>query len=253
MRQRLIFGVAGLVVLLGFAVVSLGGGDDPAPEGADRAVEPDWDAQSAILRSQIIEEALDDGMSRTMASCMIAAIEGTIALDRIADFDLGARTGSGASAAEADLLADALLGCGPSVGSLLGEAAPGSGSIPNSHATEAECLREEYGAGVRAAYTARFRSSNERGAHDVDVLGPIRKCDAAGAMILGASDEGLFEASSLSTLEWKCMVERLPASAFERAFPFPDEPGDALARLGSAVEGDVAFCEAWVAGTPITG
>ena len=73
MRSR---GLSPLLLLL--AVVSLSAGAcsdaEPAQEAADRAVgaeDPGWDAEQAILRTVLIEGALEDGFGRTAAGCMI--------------------------------------------------------------------------------------------------------------------------------------------------------------------------------------
>ena len=80
------------------------------------------------------------------------------------------------------------------------------------------------------------------------VVGIIAGCDAGGAVVLGASNDGNIDTFALSTLEWECLDSRITPDEFMAAFPFPEEPGDALDRMGSGVLPDVVFCEAWVSG-----
>ncbi len=241
-----------LIVILGLTAASCSAGG-PAPQSADRSVGGEWDAEAAILRTQIVENALEGGLTRTQSRCMLDEIDEAIPLERLAELDLSATAGSGASSDEAALLGPALGSCGPSIDQMLEAAAPGASTIPASHESQAACLRTSYREGIIGSYTDRFESRDGTGRHIVDIRVPLQTCEAAGALLLGASHNGHVETGSLSTVEWGCLVNRLPASVFVSAFPFPDDVGDARVRLGSSIDADVAYCEAWVAGTPIPG
>lgn len=256
MRTR---GVTITLVLLALLASSCGGSSSPEP-AADRSVAdsgPEWDASQAILRTQVIEAALDDGLTRTQASCVIDnALGADFVLDELVDIDLSATTTSFASAELADVLADAYIDCGPSIRAYMNVDIPGSSSIPATHAEAEECLTQAYEDTWRTSYAARYRdniiapetNSDGRFTEVADaVVGIIAGCEAGGAVVLGASNEGHLETSSLSTLEWTCLEARISPDAFMSAFPFPSEPGDALDRMGNSVKSDVAYCEAWVA------
>lgn len=229
---------------------------------ADRAVgdnDADWDAEQAILRTVVVEAALEDGLDRTAAGCVVdsALAAGDFTLADLDDIDLSARTGSGVGDDLADVLADALIACGPSLRDHLAEDIPGALAIPGTHSVEAECVTNAYVDAWREAYARRF---GDRVIADEDpvapevvdrVVGIIAGCDAGGAVILGASNDGNLDTFALSTLEWECLEARITPAEFMPAFPFPDEPGDALARMGSSVDADVAFCEAWVSGEDV--
>jgi hypothetical protein len=218
---------------------------------ADRSVDESWDASTAALRSRVVDKALDDGLTRAQAGCLIDRIGTDIDLEDLLDFDLSARTGSEANSAEAELLAGALAECGPSPAEMLATTVPGVLDVPPSHAAPGECFVNAYVDALVDSYADRFAGRTRRGPHEPDLQTALRACDAAGALVLGASHAGHPEVSSLGTLEWDCLVSRLPASAFEPLFPFPDEPGDAVRRLESSADDDVAYCEALVAGTPV--
>ena len=258
MRSR---GLSPLLLLL--AVVSLLAGAcsdaEPAEVAADRAVgaeDPGWDAEQAILRTVLIEGALEDGLDRTAAGCMIdtalAADEYTLA--DLEGVDLSASTGSDVDRELALALADALIECGPSLRDRLAEDIPGALAIPGTHAVEADCVTNAYVGAWHDAYAARFSdrvvADEEPTELDVSdrVVGIIAGCDAGGAVVLGASNDGNIDTFALSTLEWECLDSRITPDEFMAAFPFPEEPGDALDRMGSGVLPDVVFCEAWVSG-----
>ena len=241
-----------LMVILSLTAASCGGAEAP-PASAARSVSGEWDAEAVVLRTRVVENAVEDGLTRPQTTCMLDEIAAEIPLERLVEFDLSATTGSGASGEEAVLLAEALATCGHSIRLMLGAAAPGIFAVPPTHTTEAECFATAYHEGIVSSYVDRFESRGGTGRHIVDIVIALRECEAAGALLLGASHSGHLETSTLTTLEWECVVDRLPASVFEPAFPFPDEPGDARDRLGSTVDADVAYCQAWVAGTPIEG
>jgi hypothetical protein len=258
MRSRglfLPFLVLAVVALLAGACSST----EPGPVAADRAVgdeSPDWDAGQAIVRTVMIEAALEDGLGRTAAGCMIDATlaAGDFELSDLEGIDFSAQTGSGADRDLAVALADALIDCGPSLRDHLAEDIPGALAIPGTHAVEAECVTNAYVAAWRDAYTERFSdravADEEPVALDVSdrVVGIVAGCDAGGAVVLGASNDGNLDTFALSTLEWECLETRITAAEFMPAFPFPEEPGDALDRMGNGVTPDVVFCEAWVSG-----
>jgi len=258
MRSRRLILPFVLIALLATACSSA----EPAPPAADRAVGEDsatWDVEQAILRTVLIEDALADGLGRSAASCMIdttlAATE--LELSDLEDIDLSAHTGSGLSRDLAAVLADSLVDCGPSLRAALIIDIPGALAIPGTHAVEAECVTNAYVDAWRDTYTDRFRDRRVAGeepeAPNVDdrIVGIVAGCDAGGAVILGASNEGHLDTHALGTLEWECLEARITADEFMPAFPFPEEPGNALGRLGSGVRPDVAFCEAWVSGEDV--
>jgi len=231
--------------------------DQPA---ADRTVEedsPEWDVDQAIQRTLIVEAALEDGLDQSQATCMIdTTLEaGEFTLADLAGIDLTSNTSSDASTDLAATLADSLIACGPSLKAYLDADIPGSSSIPASRAVEGDCLTDSYVEAWREAYTDRFSGvtvvNEPQEGRIPEIAGAttamIAACDAGGAVILGASNEGNLETSALTTLEWTCLDSRLDADAFMSAFPFPEEPGDALTRLGNSVQADVAFCESLVA------
>ncbi|MEQ8841208.1 MAG: hypothetical protein RIB98_09515 [Acidimicrobiales bacterium] len=238
------------------------GGADPAPPAADRAVgenDPNWDVEQAILRTVLIEANMQDGLSRDAAGCMVDAVtaEDAFTLAELEGVDMTARVGSGVSSDLAAALADALVDCGPSLRDHLETDIPGALAIPGTHSVEADCVTNAYVEAWREAYAARFQSrvdtDEEPVAPDVSdrVVGIIAGCDAGGAVILGASNDGDLDTFALSTLEWECLDSRITPDEFLPAFPFPDEPGDALDRMGGGVLADVAFCEAWVSGDDV--
>lgn len=250
-----------LISLFSLVAAACGSGDS-APAAADRAVgeaDPDWDAEQAILRTVLIEGALEDGLGRTASGCMIdtTLAAGDFELADLEGVDFTAHTGSGADRDLANALADALIECGPSLRDRLDEDIPGALAIPGTHSVEAGCVTNAYVDAWRDAYLDRFRgrvvADEEPTTPDVDdrVVGIVAGCDAGGAVILGASNDGNLDTFALSTLEWECLEARISAAEFMPAFPFPDEPDDALARMGSGVRSDVAFCEAWVSGEDV--
>lgn len=240
------------LVLAVFAIVATScggssGGDAPA---ADRTVGEGstFDTDQAILRTEVIEDGLEDGLTRGQATCMIdtaTEAEG-VELEDLRGIDLSATTGSGVSSSLAGVLADALVECGPDVVQRLHDEVPGSGAIPAVHAAEAECLTNQYVAGVRESYASRFAGRGE-GEHEVDIVPILDGCDAAGALAVGASNAGVLDFFALNTLEWECLDVRLEPDDFLPAFPTPEEPGDALDRIGSSIAPDVAYCREFLA------
>jgi hypothetical protein len=244
MRRR--FTPLMLLIVTTLLAASCGGSSGEAP-AAGRTVgdeASEWDVEQAIARTELIEAALDNGLSRSQASCMIdtATANGDVGLDTLEGLDLSATTGSRVGGTRADLLADALVECGPDVVARLHAEVPGSASIPASHAVEADCLTNAWVDAVRGAYADRFAG---RGGDPeaIDVVAIIDGCDAAGALVLGASNAGELDLFALTTLEWECLVARLGADDFLEVFPTPEEPGDALERMGSRVAPDVAYCK----------
>ncbi len=261
MRSRGLILSLTLLTLLAL-VGSACSGAEPGPAAVDRAVDeddPNWDVEQAILRTVLIEANLDKGLGRSAASCMVdAALDGDVyTLAELEGVDLTARTGSGLGGDLADTLAGALIDCGPSLREHLASDIPGALAIPGTHSVEAECVTNAYVEAWRDVYTDRFQdrvvADEEPATLEVTdrVIGIIAGCDAAGAVILGASNDGDLDTFALSTLEWECLETRISPEQFLPAFPFPDEPGDALARMGSGVRSDVAFCEAWVSGDDV--
>lgn len=237
-------------------------GAEPGPVAADRAVgdeDPDWDAEQAIVRTVLMEGALEDGLGRTAAGCMIdtTLAEGDFDLSDLEGVDFSAQTGSGVDGNLASALADALIECGQSLRDHLEKDIPGSLAIPGTHAVEAECVTNAYVDAWRSAYAERFSdrviAEEDPVALDVSdrVVGIVAGCDAGGAVVLGASSDGNLDTFALSTLEWECLETRVTPADFMPAFPFPTEPGDALSRMGSGILPDVAFCEAWVSGDDV--
>ncbi|MEZ5245322.1 MAG: hypothetical protein R2707_09515 [Acidimicrobiales bacterium] len=249
------------IVLLTLVALLAGACSDaePGQVAADRAVgdeDPGWDAEQAILRTVLIEGALEDGFGRTAAGCMIdtTLAAGDFQLSDLDGVDLSAKTASGVDRDLAIALADALIECGPSLRDRLGADIPGALAIPGTHAVEAECVANAYVDAWHDAYTDRFSdrvvADEEPVELDVSdrVVGIVAGCDAGGAVVLGASNDGNLDTFALSTLEWECLEARITPAEFMPAFPFPDEPGDALGRMGGGVVPDVVFCEAWVSG-----
>jgi len=261
MRSRGLFLPFLLLTLLAL-VASSCSGSEAGPAAADRAVgedSPTWDVDQAILRTEIIESALGDGLGRTAAGCMI---DTTLASDEFAlaaleGVDLSARTGSNVDNDLAAALADSLIECGPSLRAFLEADIPGALMVPGTHAVEAECVTNAYVEAWRDVYTDRYSdrviTDEEPMAPDVDdrIVGIVAGCDAGGAIILGASNQGHLDTHALSTLEWECLEARIGSDDFMPAYPFPDEPGNALGRLGSGILADVTFCEAWVSGEDV--
>ncbi len=242
-----------LVLALAATACGGGGSGDVGGPSAGRSVDGSWDAETAALRTRVVEKAMDDGLSRGAAGCMLDATADELGLERLLDFDLSARTGSEATSSEAEALAAALTACGSSPTSMLDTAVPGALDVPPSHAAPAECLVNAYIDALVDSYVDRFAGRTRTGPHEPDLAAALRACDAAGALVLGASHSGHPEVSGLTTLEWDCLVNRLPASAFDAVFPFPDEFGDAVDRLPASADDDVAYCVALVEGTPIEG
>lgn len=248
------------IAFLAISVLASGCGSSSAePPAADRTVteeSPDWDVEQAILRTRIIESALESGLDRDQAGCVIDSTLGAGDHD-LADLegiDLTATTSSQAGVDLAGALADSLLACGPSPQAYLNTDVPGSSSIPDSHAVQRDCLTNAYVDAWRDAYADRFSGATnvseptEKRIPEIAdaIVGIIDGCDAGGAVILGASNEGHLETHALSTLEWACLDARLEPAAFMPAFPFPEEPGDALDRMGDDATPDVAYCRAWI-------
>lgn len=248
-----------LTMIIGFvAAVAVGcSSSTPAQPAADRAVGSDqeWSTEQTILRTVLIEDALEAELTRKQAACTIDKTLATsgIELARLEGVDLSARTPSGVSSELASALADALIECGPALAQYLGVDIPGALDIPDTHAVQRDCLTNAYAEGWRTAYQRRFRGTpNDADPALPDISdstkGMIAGCEAAGAVLLGASNSGHLDTFALSTLEWACLDVRLSPDAFIDAFPFPDEPGDALDRLGNDILADVAYCESFVAG-----
>jgi hypothetical protein len=234
-------------------------GSEPDQAAADRSVgetDPEWDAEHAILRTVLIEGGLEAGLGRTASGCMIdtTLAAGDFTLEDLDGVDFTAHTGSGAGRDLSAALADALIECGPSLREKLDADIPGALTIPATFAVEAECVTNAYVDAWRDVYTDRFRdrviTDEEPVAPDVKdrIVGIVAGCDAGGAVVLGASNDGNLDTFALSTLEWECLEARITPDEFTAAFPFPEEPGDALDRMGSGVLSDVTFCEAWVSG-----
>lgn len=252
------------VVSLSIAVFASGCGSSAAeppsvvPPAADRSDDEraDWDVEQTILRTGIIESALESGLDRDQAGCVIDSTlgAGDFDLADLEEIDVTASVSSDADTDLASALADSLLTCGPSPQAYLNTDVPGSSSIPDSHSVQRDCLTNAYLEAWRDAYADRFSgATNVPEADDAripeiaDALsGIIDGCDAGGAVILGASNEGHLETGALTTLEWECLEARVDPDAFMPAFPFPDEPGDALERMGDDVNRDVSYCRTWI-------
>ena len=258
MRSR---GLILSLLLLALVGVSCSG-SEPDRQAADRAVGddgPNWDSEQAIVRTVLIEGAMESGLGRTSAACMIDTTisSGDFLLTDLEGVDLTAETGSGVDRDLATALADALVECGPSLRTYLADDIPGALAIPGTHSVEAECVTNAYVDAWRDVYTDRFRdrviADETPSAPEVSdrIVGIVAGCDAGGAVILGASNDGHLDTFALSTLEWECLEARISPSEFMPAFPFPEEPGDALGRMGSGVLPDVTFCEAWVSGEDV--
>lgn len=231
----------------------------PEEAAADRAVgdeSPSWDVEQTILRSNILEGALDAGLTTAQAACVIdtTLAAGDFSLSELEGIDLTTDTSSRAGSALASTLADSLISCGPSLRAYLNADIPGYSSIPATHSVQNDCITNSYVEAWRTAYTDRFSGATVvteptvgRIAEITDARrGIIAGCDAGGAVILGASNSGHIETARLHTLEWICLDSRVDPDAFMPALPFPDEPGDALERMGNSIQADVAFCESWV-------
>lgn len=246
-------------LVLSLAVLATAcGGADSAP-GADRAVgsggdDAQWERDAAIQRTVLIETAMDDGLTRTEAACMIDTIvtdsgedDGGWTLTDLENIDLSAETSSNVSGDLARALADALIDCGPPLNPHLDADIPGALSIPGTHVTEYDCVIAAYIDSWRHAATNRYEGGRVDEPTAIDVSGRtvdiVAGCDAGGAVILGASNEGNLDTHALTTLGWECLENRLDPDQFMPAFPFPDEPGDALDRLGSSVLADATYCE----------
>ncbi|MDW3219334.1 MAG: hypothetical protein R8F63_12050 [Acidimicrobiales bacterium] len=249
------------LVLLVALFATACGGSDPAP-GADRAVgsgadDADWERDAAIQRTVLIEAAMDSGLTRTESACIIDAVVAPTSddggdadgwtLDDLVDVDLSAQTSSNASDDLAAELADALIDCGPALNPHLDADIPGALSIPDTHLAEYDCVVASYIDAWRDAATNRFDGGRIDEPTPIDVsnrtVSIVAGCDAGGAVILGASNEGNLDTHALNTLGWTCLDNRLDPDQFMPAFPFPDEPGDALDRLGSSVLADATYCE----------
>ena len=243
MRTR----VLTLVILLAVVAASCGGNDpDPA---ADRSVGEDWEREQAIHRTVLVEGGMEAGLGRSQAACVVdtALDTGEYTLDDLDDVDLSAQTSSGVSRDLAAVLAEALIDCGPELDSHLAADIPGAPSIPATHTTERDCVAAAYVDAWHDAYLDRFdgRAVDEPTPIDVSdrVVSIVAGCDAGGAVLIGASNAGHLDTHALNTLGWECLDNRLEPDRFMPAFPFPDEPGDALDRLGSSVLADAEYCE----------
>lgn len=258
MRSRGLF----LPIILVTLVAGSCSTSDAEPAAADRAVDeedPGWDAEQAILRTVLIESSMDDGLGRTASGCMIdtTLAAGDYTLDDLEGVDFSAHTGSGLGQELSGVLADSLIECGPSLRSHLSTDIPGALAVPGTHSVEAECVTNAYVDAWLDEYSDRFSdrviADEEPVAPEVSerIVGIVAGCDAGGAVVLGASNDGHLDTFALSTLEWECLEARITAEEFMPAFPFPEEPGDALGRMGSGVRTDVTFCEAWVSGEDV--
>lgn len=234
-------------------------GSDPEPPAIDRSVDDGADERDrdlAIQRTVLVETAMDNGLGRAAAGCTIdATLEGDdVTLDDLEGVDLSARTRSGVDDELAARLADALVDCGPSLRDRLSADLPGALHIPATHAAESECVTNAYVDAWREAYAERFGARPVEGEEPADpdvsdhVVGIVAGCRAGGAVVIGASNAGNLDTFALSTLEWECLDARIDPDDFLPAFPFPDESGDALDRMGSSVLADVSYCTAWVRG-----
>lgn len=213
-----------------------------------------WDVEEAILRTETIEAGLDNGLTRGQAACMIDTMmaDNGYTLAELEGIDFTTETGNAVLGDKADHLTDALVTCGPSLRDRLVVDIPGTFSAPVSYVTESECVINSYVEAWRTEYADAFSVSKPADADlviptvDDKITSIIAGCEAGPALVLGASHEGHFETRALSTLEWECLVTELTADQFLPAFPFPDEPGDALARMGSDVAHDADFCREWI-------
>ncbi|MFT5200698.1 MAG: hypothetical protein ACI9C1_000062 [Candidatus Aldehydirespiratoraceae bacterium] len=215
---------------------------------------PVWDVEEAILRTETIEASLDNGLTRGQAVCMIDAMMtyNGYTLAELDGIDFTTETGNAVLGDKAVHLADALVTCGPPPRERLAVQIPGTFSAPLSHATESECVINSYVEAWRTEYVDAFGVSKSADADPVipnvddKIASIITGCEAGPALILGASHEGHFETRALATLEWECLAAELTADQFLPAFPFPEEPGDALARMGRDVAHDADFCREWI-------
>ena len=91
-------------LILSFVILALVAGScsgsEPDEAAADRAVgddnpdvDPNWDAEQAILRTVLIESGMEDGLGRTASSCMIdtTLAAGDFALEDLEGVDLTAQ------------------------------------------------------------------------------------------------------------------------------------------------------------------
>lgn len=247
MRHRVL---SALIVLLALVAASCGGGDS-AP-GADRSVngeDADWERDQAIQRTILIEGGMEAGLKRSQASCLINTTldSGDWTLEDLDGIDLSALTSSNASRDLAATLAEALVDCGPKLDKALEVDIPGALAIPGTHVVEYDCVVAAYTDAWHDAYVDRFDGGSIDEPTEIDVsdrvVDIVAGCDAGGAVILGASNDGHLDTHALNTLGWECLVNRLEPDRFMPAFPFPEEPGDALDRLGSSVLADATYCE----------
>ena len=250
MHSRVLTSLVILLALVGAAC----GGSDPAP-AADRNVDAsdgdleDWERDLAIQRTVLIETAMDDGLTRTQSACMIdtTLAAGEWTLDDLEGIDLSAATSSRAADDLAADLADSLIECGPALNPNLAEDIPGALSIPDTHVAEYDCVVAAYVDAWRAEFIDRYDGGSIDEPTEIDVsdraVAIIAGCDAGGAVILGASNDGHDDTYALNTLGWECLVNRLEPDQFMAAFPFPEQPGNALERLGDGILADAAYCE----------
>lgn len=228
------------VFLAGFTLVASSCSSAlPDKPAMDRSVGDEgavWNVEEAILRTETMEAGLDNGYT-------LAELEG---------IDFTTETGNAVVGDKADHLSNALVTCGPSLRARLVVDIPGTFSVPVGYATESECVVNSYVEAWRTEYADAFGVSKPADADlviptvDDKITSIIAGCEAGPALILGASHEGHFETRALSTLEWECLVTELTAGQFLLAFPFPDEPGDTLGRMGSDVAHDADFCREWI-------
>lgn len=239
--------VSSLVIVLAVVAASCGA-SDPGP-AADRSVDRGWEREQAIQRTVFVEGGMEAGLERSQAACVVdtTIAAGDWTLDDLDGVDLSAQTSSGVGRDLAVALADALVDCSPDLSSALGTDIPGALSIPESHTAERACVVAAYEAARHDAYVERFDGGAVDEPTPIDVsdrtVDIVAGCDAGGAVILGASNDGHLDTHALNTLGWECLVGRLDPDRFMAAFPFPDEPGDTLDRLGSGILADVAYCE----------
>ncbi len=241
-----------IVIPLALFAASCGG--ESATSSADRAVAqegPEWERDQAILRTILIEGGMDAGLNRSQSACTIDAVTGGSeaewTMEDLEGIDLSAQTSSNASDDLASALADTLIDCGPVLNAFLDADIRGALTIPDTHTAEYDCVIAAYVGAWREAYTDRFDGGSITEPTAIEVadqaVSVVAGCEAGGAVVLGASNAGHLDTQALTTLAWECMDERLDVDQFMPAFPFPEEPGDALDRLGSSVLGDAAYCE----------
>ena len=242
-----------LAVALAAAACSSGVPDQPAADRSVGADGPDWDADQTVQRTILIENGMDDGLTRDQAVCMVdAALAAEFALDDLRGIDLSAMTTSGAGPSLSEALSLALIDCGPSLQGPLGRDIPGAQSVPSdTHGAQRDCVINAYRDAWADAYEGRFAGIvvDDAEPTEVDVgdavVGIIAGCEAGGGVMIGASNEGHLDTFALNTLEWTCLDVQLEPDQFLPAYPFPEEPGNALDRMGDTVESMVVYCQEW--------